>query len=466
MFDGTPKCSPDDQRATIARLAALDPLIYERMRETEAERLGVRLQVLDDAVKRERGVSNAKDDKRAGSSLRIRDVEPWDEDVDGAILLDEIAATFRRFLSVPEGAADALALWVVHTYAFECSFISPRLIIRSPEKRCGKSTLLRILEFLCKKSLSVANISAPALFRVVEVQRPTLLLDEFDSFGTTNEQIRNVINSGYAQDGSVVRCDGDEHETVQFSTWAPVALASIGRIADTLEDRGIIVRMQRKTEEERLERLRGDRPHQFDELRRRAARWVRDVDSDLRTVDRDPPKFLNDRAADNWRPLLTIAEVAGLEWPEKALVACKALNAVASEDGEQDTTRTDLLRDIRAYFNEHGLAEITSADLCFGLASDDGGPWVAFGKMERPITPANLASLLRPFGIRPQNIRVSENGVRKGYRREAFDEAWSRYLPPYPPDQAATPLQFKQINRLADTSVPLQASSVAGEKPT
>lgn len=454
---------PIDLNAEIARLAALDPLTYDRVRKDEADRLRVRVATLDKEVERARPRADNADDKRAGSPFEIADVEPWDEDVDGAALLDEIATAFRRFLSLPDGAADVLALWVLYTYAFEHFFISPRLAIRSPEKRCGKSTLLRILAFLCNRVLRVDDISGPALFRVIEAERPTMILDEFDSFGIGREDIRNVVNSGHGRDGCTVRCDGDDNEARRFSTWAPVALASIGRIAETLEDRSVIVLMQRKAPGERFDRLRGDRPDQFDGLRRRAARWVLDARRKLENADPDAPLFLNDRAADNWRPLLAIADAAGEDWPQRARDACKAMTGAAAEDGEQESARTALLRDIRTVFSERKGDEITSADLCEALAADDGGPWAAYGKSEKPISPVGVARLLRPFRIRSKDIR---NGtiVRKTYEKKAFADAWARYLPPERPIQAATPQQSNNANDLSTKPTRYNGSAVADEK--
>ena len=54
--------------------------------------------------------------------------------VDGAALLDNLSATFKRFLVLPDGAAEALALWVLHTHCFEAVYYTPYLNINSPEK--------------------------------------------------------------------------------------------------------------------------------------------------------------------------------------------------------------------------------------------------------------------------------------------------------------------------------------------
>src|SRR3954449_3755829 len=75
-----------------------------------------------------------------GSVLAIEEVTPWPEPVEGAALLDELAGTLRRFIILPKWAAETLALWTLHTYAFRLRDVSTYIGIESPEKRCGKTT--------------------------------------------------------------------------------------------------------------------------------------------------------------------------------------------------------------------------------------------------------------------------------------------------------------------------------------
>jgi hypothetical protein len=130
------------------------------------------------------------------------------------------------YVMLPDTSAVAVALWCIHAHAFEASYISPRLAITSPEKRCGKTTLLRVMQALVPKPLSASNITAAALFRTVEAVRPSLLIDEADSFLDENEELRGIINSGHARDGQVIRLVGEDHEPRAFSTWCPTAIAA------------------------------------------------------------------------------------------------------------------------------------------------------------------------------------------------------------------------------------------------
>ena len=188
--------------------------------------------------------------------------EPWMEPVEGAELLSGIAKLLSQFVVLPQWGAETLASWVLHTFAFELRDVSTYLAIESPQKRCGKTTLLTVLSELVNRAVVAANISQPAFFRVIEEIRPTLLIDEADTFLQRNEELRGILNSGYTRKTAyVVRVssnldaqnraeDGDERATLaKFSTWCPKAIATIGRLPDTLEDRFIVIRMQRKMEE-------------------------------------------------------------------------------------------------------------------------------------------------------------------------------------------------------------------------
>jgi len=119
--------------------------------------------------------------------------------VNGAELLDELAATLRRFVVLPNWGTEAMALWILHTYAFELRDVTAHVGIESPEKRCGKTTLLGLLSELVNRPIVAANISSPAFFRVIEETRPTLLIDEADTFLQGNDELRGILNSGYAK---------------------------------------------------------------------------------------------------------------------------------------------------------------------------------------------------------------------------------------------------------------------------
>jgi len=213
-----------------------------------------------------------------------------------------------------------------------------------------------------------------------------------------------------------------EHKPRRFSTWAAKAIATIRGLADTLEDRSVIVTLQRKPRDAKVDRLRRRDTEEFARLRSQAARWAADNFGKL--IDPDPavPVMLNDRAADNWRPLLAIADLAGGSWPEDARRAACLLSG-EEQDG---AVNVELLRDIRAAFGD--AEEIRSADLIEKLVADKERPWAEW-KHGRPLTQKQLAGLLKPFHIISGTVHPPGLPDGKGYRRADFEAPWNAYCP-------------------------------------
>jgi putative DNA primase/helicase len=436
---GKPVAPRPDDKTLIEALARKDHTEYDRVRADLAETLGVRVGTLDDKVEAIRKKLMAADNDDA---LPHWKVEPWSEPVDCAALLGSIKQVFRRYIVLPKDADVALALWVLHAWTMDAGDISPFLVLVSPTKRCGKTSVLILLYFLTPKSELASNISAAALFRYIEAVRPTLLIDEADTFVGDNEELRGILDSGHTRvAANIVRnveVNG-EHTPRRFSTWAPKAIATIRKLADTLEDRSIALTLQRKSPGAKVERLRRRDSEEFKTIRAMAARWSADNFGKL--VDPDPkvPKVLNDRAADNWRPLLAIADLAGGTWPEDARQAVCLLSG-EEQDG---AINVELLRDIRTAFGDDEV--IRSADLIEKLIADKERPWVEW-RHGRPLTQKQLAGLLRPFFIVSDTVHPPGLPQGKGYQKAHFEEAWAAYCPGQytPPAQSGT---FEAYNR-------------------
>jgi putative DNA primase/helicase len=413
--------------AEITRLAKLSLVEYDRQRKAAAENLGLRASILDRLVRAERERLNPNDGSKQGHAIAFPDPEPWSDSVAGAELLDNLAAAIRRHVVLPDRARDACALWVVHTYLTDRFLISPRLGVRSPTKGCGKTLLLDVLDRVVARPLPTANVTAAAIFRVIEAHRPTLLVDEADTFLRDNDELRGVLNSGHRKGGAVLRTVGDDHEPRSFATYAPCVIALIGALPETLHDRAVTVDLKRRLPSEKADPFRPDRADHLDVLARKAVRWAKDNADRIDVADPAMPAGIINREADNWRPLLAIAAVAGGEWPERARKAAEAAHIAAADDAE---SRLELLLgDIRDSFSAEGKAEMPSADLVKALIAIEGRPWGELGKNHKPLTQNGLARRLKPLGITPDTIREGKT-MFKGYYLHRFQEALSRYLPP------------------------------------
>jgi hypothetical protein len=386
------------------------------------------------------------------------EIQPWPKAVDGAALLNELERVLKRFVVLPKWAAETLALWVVHTYAFELRHVSTYIGVESPERRCGKTTLLDVLQRLVNRPAVTANISSSAFFRAIGELRPTLMIDEADTFLRTNNPLRGILNAGYTKETAYVvrtaretrngpgestttsapppgnnesacfrpnRRDAEAHvgqarywRVARFSCWCPKVIALIGRLPGTLADRCIVIRMQRKTQSEPCERIR---TMNATTLRRKCARFVQDHAREIARARPALPVELNDRAADIWEPLLVVADLAGGTWPEAARRAAVGLSA----DGDAHNPMSSLLVDIAV--SSGGETRIFSHVLVGKLNRCLDRPWgeLTSGK---EITELWLSKRLRPYGIRPRNVRIGDR-QGKGYCLEDFREAFLRYVP-------------------------------------
>lgn len=388
-----------------------------------------------------------------GRALELRDPPPAAEPVALATVLETLVRLFSRHVVLPELGAETLALWVAHTYVLDHLEASPVLALTSPEKRCGKTTTLRLLGAVVRRALSTASITAPALFRTVEVGQPTLLVDEADSMARSDE-LRAVLNAGHTRDTAwVLRTVGDDYEPRRFSTWCAKAVALVGKLWPALEDRSIGLGLRRRTARERVERVTRRHLADYEALRAALVRWARDYGPTLDGADPPVPDELHDRAADNWRPLLALADLAGGPWPERARTAARRLSGTVDEAAASH--RIQLLEDLTELFQAGTVSYRTTGELCDGLAAREERPWGTWSR-GKPITPEALGRLLRPFGIRSrQQWVVGEN--TRGYRWEDLEDAIARYTPLQPARPARTQAP-QQLTGLFDPLEPAPPS--------
>jgi putative DNA primase/helicase len=364
--------------------------------------------------------------KTQGKAMSFGKLEPWDDDVIGSELAEEIAATIRQYVVLTESATVAITLWVILTYCFEQFTITPILAIVSPEKQCGKTTLLDVLHGLVCKPLLASSITAASVFRVIEKERPTLLIDEADSFIKNDEALRGVLNSGNRASGSVLRTVGENHEVCAFSTYSPKAIALIGSLPDTLQDRSVCAQLRRRSKNERVSRFLSNRVEALNITARKAAYWADSFGHELKSAEPIIPNFLSNRTADNWLPLLAIADLIGDGWGQRARDAAKLITAKTS--GDVVSVRTLLLEDIKEIFDKAKVDRLRSDAIANLLINLDERPWAEW-KRGQPLSTYQLAYLLRSFSIRSSTIRVNSTAKpAKGYVRSQFEEAWAHYL--------------------------------------
>ena len=408
--------SQTQAEAKIAELAKLSDLEYEQCREEEAKALCLRVSKLDEFV----GALRPRSPEEEGAEP-FEDMEVWQDPVDGAEFLSEIQQTILRFSVLPEHSAPLMAVWALHAWSHDTADISPVLAFVSPEKRCGKTTALSVMSALVPKAMHAVNISTSVLFRVIEKYRPTVLIDEADTFLDANDELRGVLNGGHNRLSAFVwRSVGDDHEPRQFRVWAPKCIAMIGKLPDTLEDRALVVHLRRKQEGEKVERFRADRLNEFRHLRQRAARWAADNEQILRSSDPSVPDELNDRAQDNSRAICAIADAAGGDWPKTIRAAL--VGSASQSDEDSQSIGVILLRDIAEIFESKRVDHIGSVELQEALCGMEESPWSEW-RRGQGISTQGIAKKLKEYGVKPRRDRT-----QRFYAQSDFADAFTRYL--------------------------------------
>lgn len=354
-----------------------------------------------------------------------RGVEPWPDSVDGAVQYKKLCKILTRYCVLPAGGASAIALWLMASYSIDSFRIFSKLLIHSPQKRCGKTTLLEVLQGLMPRALSGSNVTPSVIFRAIELWRVSILLDEVDTFLHNSDDLRGIVNSGHTRSGAHVwRTEGEAvKEPRRFSTWAPMVLAMIGNPPSTILDRSVRIRLVRKTATDKVERI----PQSFAEdclsVRRQLERWAQDNCQQLKSCTPSMPAHDNDRATDNWTALFSVAALVGADKDVRQAMGALEINF---DDG--DDLSIELLRDISELITERVFTgPMRSARLTEHLVALEDRPWPECNR-GKPLSANKLAFLLKPYGIRAATRRVNGNPA-KSLTPDDFADAIARYLP-------------------------------------
>lgn len=356
--------------------------------------------------------------------------------------LDDILELLTRFVAFPTpAAAIACALWAMHAWLLESFESTPRLAVLSAEKGSGKTRVLEILELIVPSPLHTVNMSPAALFRMIEDQQPTLLLDEADTYlgvrvAKEHEELRGLVNAGHRRGATAYRCDvaGKKVSVKEYKAYAAVALAGIGDLPDTILDRSIVIAMKRRRAEDQVEPFRHRKVAPTgDAIRSRLEAWATANSDRVMYLEPELPAGVVDRAADVWEPLIVLGDLAGDRWSELARSACIELNTVRQERDPSLGIR--LLTDLRMLFTAREVERLHTETILEALVALDEAPWGdLYGHQ---LNSRGLSKRLKPYDVRPKDVRIGDV-VRKGYDVEALHDAWSRYLPPLHPPVSAT----------------------------
>jgi hypothetical protein len=330
---------------------------------------------------------------------------------------------------------EALALWIAAAWLVDCWDRFPHVCISSPEKRCGKTTLLELLHTVVPRPLLTSNISPAALYRAITQDKPTLIMDEAQSLNRLgseqSEVIREILLAGIGKGAKVIRCGGERFDTIQeFSVYGPKVFALIGDPDAVLADRCLTIRLSRKTKDHAVDRFRSRKVEaEGQAIREELQRWAEQHRDEVLAVydATEPFPIENDRMADLLTPLQAIAQVVDSQ--TLAILECYAQGL--DERDREMATQTPGIRLLMAcreiFGTQHSF--ISTDALIKTLEGRREEPWHRWHR-GACITREALANLLRQFGIKSCRNKTQ---TQRGYAVADFKDAWGRFLPPPSP---------------------------------
>ena len=346
-------------------------------------------------------------------------------------LVLEMVRFIRMYVVMTPEQLLVTALWVIHTHCVSVFDQTPYLAVTSPEKQCGKSRLLETLELVVARPWPAITPSEAVVYRQIQAQMPTLLLDEVDAIfhhrsAERYEGLRALLNNGNRRTATVPRCVGTSNEIVEFSTFCAKVLAGIGTLPETVADRSIPIRLERRTREQKVHGFhRREVEPAGKALRAQVEAWCKTNGKRLGTKRPKMPPELSDRMQDGCECLVAIADKLGCG--VKARAALVALLTAERLDS-REMMQLKLLHDVRVVFGKRKT--MSTKMLLAKLWDMDEAPWPKY--YGSPLNENDLANLLRPYSVKPMTVRVKLNGgvtkVAKGYKREHLHPAWDRYL--------------------------------------
>jgi putative DNA primase/helicase len=412
-------------------------------------------------------------------------VTPHPGPVSLADLLTEIEAVINKHVILNPHAAAALAVWVLHTYTFELRDTVAYVAIESPEKRCGKTTLLSVLAAMAHRPLISSNITVGALFRAIHNCNPTLFIDEADTFLAGNGIMRGIINCGNTRRTAyVVRSSASNNSKLniqnsslppapatpdagvkKYSCWCPKVIAMIGEAPDTISDRSIVVKMSRKLTTETCAPLaelessalsfshsgrstfqtsddNSPSPGGEGELASAEARGSKIPSIRQRTIVAEIRSKCARFALDAADSIQQHPKITGQGLNDRAADTFDPLYVIARHAGpdwekklhaaalalsattDSENSGASLILDILDIFTETASEKMFSRDLVARLRE---GATASQTLKYSAINEYHISKILRQYHIHPSHVRIGKE-VSRGYLATDFRDALKRYV--------------------------------------
>lgn len=159
--------------------------------------------------------------------------------VKASLLFVRIKDFLKKFIVVLEDFYYVLVSYILMTYIYVLFQVIPYLWLNG-ERGTGKSTIMKLLNKLCFNPLYCSNITPANIFRQIDNDGSTIILDEFEKmYGEDKQEIIKLLNQGFNKDAVVSRCVGQNNQVKKFRSFSPKIMGGISNIDDVLFERCI-----------------------------------------------------------------------------------------------------------------------------------------------------------------------------------------------------------------------------------
>jgi len=381
---------------------------------------------------------NRQAEKKAAAANAVNEAELLQYPLDSRKLISDLEKFFSERAYLPNGAALMLAYFTLNAHVFEAFDTTPYLSLESATPGCGKSTVLRLLESLCERARKATSLSEAALFRLLDAEKPVLLIDEakvLEGNSDRGELLRAVLHEGYKAGGQVPRCEGDDHDVRWFDVYSPKAIAEIGGLSGALLDRCIVIHMEKaprghRRKTSRIRALKRDAATLLKELKA----YTIQAKSELERLYYQEPDegywpWIQDREAELYGPLLIHARLIGKDTEQKLLAVVEKFTNAKAEIQAEDWHIAKTIALLGA-LEELAGDTFTPGDIVDGLA--DSEVWsLSFAKARSSDEKARHKEKSAKVGyfLRSYRIKGSRVGGTVRYNRKTVIEIIRAHTP-------------------------------------
>lgn len=364
--------------------------------------------------------------------------------VSAADLFQRLEDYYRRFTIFRSSETSVLlAIWTMGTYVHSVFRWFPYLWLTSPDKRCGKSTLMeRICGVGFNSTGLTVNQSESWLFREVSANSATLLLDEVDNLRNADREhrgaIMSILNGGFNKDSVVNRSDTDGEKITprEFRVYSPKVLAGLEELSDTIADRCIKITLSRKKKTEKIERYDERKwlpllARIKDDLHIFGLTYATEIAKFYNLPDlMDIPAEADDRCRDILEPLFAIAMIVDTDANDMKWTAVGGMKRVVMQQAEirqtqeADTQAIPMLIRLLREQPLNGDSLYLKGKEFLGVVKESPG-------LESVDSPQKLGALMRKLNLRSAANRIpGETGVDRCYKvpQEVLQDLYDRYI--------------------------------------